>query len=235
MTDPLELARPAAAWLPRVPWNGMWALDAFCCQGGAGMGLYLAGYRVVGVDLDPQPRYPLAFVQGDAVAFTEQFGRRFHRAHASPPCQLYSLTQRIWDRDHPDLIGPAREALEGSGVPYAIENVERARPELRDPVVLCGTMFGLRTYRHRLVEFGGGAHADQPHHPGHDAQNTKMGRPIREGTHYHAVGHFSGVSQVKADMGVQWMDREGISECIPPAYGQWIGRRLLAADREAVG
>jgi DNA (cytosine-5)-methyltransferase 1 len=58
-----------------------------------------------------------------------------------------------------------------------------------------------------------------------------MGRPIRGGTYYHAVGNFSGVEEVRADMGVPWMSRDGIRECIPPAYGEWIGRRLREACR----
>jgi DNA (cytosine-5)-methyltransferase 1 len=111
-----------------------------------------AGFDVVGVDLFDQPRYPFEFHQGDAVAFLREHGHEFDAVHASPPCQRFSKAQRIMKNDHPDLIGPTREVLLELGVPYVIENVEDARPELIDPVTLCGASFGLHTYRHRLFE-----------------------------------------------------------------------------------
>ncbi|MGW7330467.1 SAM-dependent methyltransferase [Streptomyces sp. NPDC054840] len=203
-------------------------LDAFCCQGGAGMGYHWAGFNVSGVDLTAQTRYPLGFHQGDAVAFIREFGAGFDFIHASPPCQRYSRTQKIQGREHPDLIAPVRQALEATGRPWVIENVTEAAPELRDPVVLCAAVFGMRTYRHRLFETGGGFTLTPPAHHPHTAPLTKMGRPLREGDWYHAVGNFSNVPYVRADMDVPWMNRDGIRECIPPAYTHWIGRQVLA-------
>src|SRR5690242_15392989 len=102
-------------------------LDAFCCQGGAGMGYHLAGFEVVGVDISPQPNYPFEFVQADAVQYIRDHGREFDFIHASPPCQRYSAAQRIQGNSHPDLIAPTREAMQSTGRPWVIENVGGAR------------------------------------------------------------------------------------------------------------
>ncbi len=222
-------ARPAAGWLPTRPWNGLTVLDAFCCQGGASMGYHLAGYRVLGIDNAQQPRYPFEFVQGDAVEFIARHGYRFDLVAGSPPCQRYSLTQKIRGNDHPDLIAPTREAMRSTGRPYIIENVEEARGELITPVMLCGATFGLRTYRHRLFETGGGLHLGQPQHPVHGARVAKMGRPVAEGEFMHVVGNFSNVPLARSPevMGMPWASRDGLREAIPPAYTELIGRQAL--------
>lgn len=204
-------------------------LDAFCCQGGAGKGYADAGFDVTGVDLSPQPRYPFTFVQADAVAFIREYGAEFDFIHASPPCQHDSDCQRIQGNAHPDLIAPTRAALEATGRPWVIENVRGAVPKLRHPVMLCGPMFSLATYRHRYFEAGGRLHLPQLPHPDHTAPQAKMGRPVPPGHYGQFVGNFSGVPLARDVMGVPWMNRDGIRECIPPAYTEWIGRGYLAA------
>ncbi|MFE5828712.1 SAM-dependent methyltransferase [Streptomyces sp. NPDC056508] len=201
------------------------------------MGYHLAGFTVLGVDVDAQPRYPFAFVQADAVEFIRRYGHLFDSHSASPPCQLYSKTHRIMKNDHPDLIGPTREALEATGRPWVIENVVDAGPELRDPVMLCGATFGLETYRHRLFEAGGGFILDVPDHLEHVARTTKMGRPVQPGEFMHVVGNFTGVDKGREVMQMPWANRDGLREAIPPAYTEWIGARLgehLATQRTEV-
>ena len=137
-------------------------LDLYCKAGGCSMGYSHAGFEVVGVDIEPQPRYPFEFVQADAIEYVTAHGHEFDAIHASPPCQRYStMTKGRWqDRviEHPDLIAPTREALKVVGKPYSLENVEGARKELVNPVMLCGTMFDLKTKggsqlrRHRYFE-----------------------------------------------------------------------------------
>ncbi|MFJ7965779.1 SAM-dependent methyltransferase [Streptomyces sp. NPDC096324] len=214
MTQPTSIRRVRGR-RPRL-------LDLFCCQGGAGKGYDDAGFDVTGVDIAPQPRYPYAFVQADAIAYVLAHGAEFDFIHASPPCQFDSDCQRIQNNPHPDLIAPTRAALETTGRPWVIENVGGAVPKLRNPVMLCGPMFHLTTYRHRYFEAGGFI-LPQPSHPEHAVPQAKMGRPIPPGHYGQFVGNFSGVDHARHVMGVPWMNRDGIRECIPPAYARWTG------------
>jgi DNA (cytosine-5)-methyltransferase 1 len=127
-------------------------LDLFCCAGGASMGYHLAGFDVVGVDIDRQPHYPFEFHQADALEFPLD---GFDFIHASPPCQGYSKFIGMHDKDWPILVDDVRERLQASGMPWVIENIPQAR--LRDPILLCGSMFELRIAagdlrRHRHFE-----------------------------------------------------------------------------------
>jgi len=203
-------------------------LDLYCCEGGASAGYVAAGFRVVGVDLYPQPRYPHPFHQRDAIEFVQRYGRFFDAIHASPPCQRYSRTQRLQGNTHPDLIGPTREAILATGLPYIIENVPDARPELNEPFELCGSMFGLETYRHRLFETNFPVMLLPPHFP-HSVKTTKMGRRPQPGEFMHVVGNFSGIDRAREVMKMPWASRDGLREAIPPAYTEWIGRQLMEA------
>jgi DNA (cytosine-5)-methyltransferase 1 len=191
-------------------------LDLFSGAGGAGYGYHLAGYEVVGVDIRPQPRYPFEFVQADATDFPLD---GFDLIHASPPCQAYSATSVLNGNEHPRLIEPVRRRLRASGIPYVIENVKRA--PLISPVELCGAMFGLRTYDHRLFEAS--FRIPVPFHPGHVHPVAKMGRPAKPGEYIQVVGHFSGVQQARDAYGISWMARDELAQAIPPAFTLHIG------------
>ncbi len=197
-------------------------LDLFCCAGGAALGYYQAGFDVVGVDIHKQPNYPYEFVQWDALTF-DLTG--FHAIHASPPCQAFTKAQRIQSNAHPDLIDPIRQRLKAAGVPYVIENVPGA--PLIDPIMLCGAMFGLGTYRHRLFECSFPITA--PPHPKHIVPTTKMGRAPQAGEMMHVVGNFSGVKKARSAMRIDHMTRDELREAIPPAYTMYIGRELRKA------
>lgn len=199
-------------------------LDLFCCEGGAGVGYHRAGFNVVGVDIATQPRYPFEFVQADALEYLAEHGAKFDAIHASPPCQAWTNAQKINGNQHPELVEPVREILEVLGVPYVIENVPGA--PLRDPIELCGAMFGLGTYRHRLFESN--VKLSAPGHPKHKARTTKMGRPPVDGEFMHVVGNFSGVAKAREVMGMGWASRDGLREAIPPAYTNLVGGQLMA-------
>src|SRR4051812_36097550 len=113
-------------------------LDLYCGAGGSAMGYYRAGFHVVGVDICPQPNYPFEFIQVDAlralsavIAHDQVWfqGSSYDAIHASPPCQHFTKygngVKDIKER-YEDLIEPTRELLKQTGLPYIIENVERA-------------------------------------------------------------------------------------------------------------
>lgn len=206
-------------------------LDLFCCAGGAGYGYAQAGFEVTGVDIAPQPNYPFSFLHGDATKVTEAFIRSFDAVHASPPCQSYSTLNAYNHKSYPDLVAPVRAMLESAGVPYVIENVMQA--PLRNPVCLCGTMFGVPVYRHRGFETS--LHLTAPPHPKHSAICARNGYLPRAGQFMTVSGgkHSEAWRARAADaMGVPWTKtiRE-VCESIPPAYTKHIGGQIMAALR----
>jgi DNA (cytosine-5)-methyltransferase 1 len=213
-------------------------LDAYCGAGGATRGYQRAGFHVIGVDTAPQPHYcGDEFYQADAITFIRAYGHGFGAIHTSPPCQAYTLCQRIRNQAHADLVADTRDALIAAGRPWVIENVEGS--PLRDPVTLCGQTFpGLRVYRHRLFETSFTL-PPRPSCKPHRYPLCKMGRPPRPGEFMHVVGNFSGAAQAREAMGIAWMTRDELRESIPPAYTEYVGRYLMAAvadttDRQAV-
>lgn len=206
-------------------------LDLFCCAGGAGMGYHRAGFDVVGVDIEPQPRYPFLFVQDDALDFLARNWRHFDAIHASPPCQEYTPLHALHpDKRYPTLIEPTRELVESTGLPFVIENVMSAPLHKDRSVVLCGDNMGLRTVRHRRFEYGGGLVLDQLAHRPHRAPTATSRRRERWAAGWHVsitgdVGTYVGPEA----MGINWMNGAELCEAVPPAYTEHIGRQLVAA------
>lgn len=203
-------------------------LDLFCCAGGAARGYHDAGFDVVGVDIKPQPNYPFPFIQHDATTLDMRFVRSFDAIHASPPCQSYSpLGALSPHKSYPDLLAPTRALLTASGLPWVIENVMTAPLIKERSIVLCGGMFGLRTYRHRRFETSFPMVA--PEHPKHVALTATKQRKTRwaEGWHVSITGDVGTYVGPEA-MGIDWMTGNELCEAIPPAYTRWIGEQLLA-------
>jgi DNA (cytosine-5)-methyltransferase 1 len=219
------------------------ALDLFCCAGGASMGLHRAGFDVIGVDIRPQPRYPFRFVQADALRPPFDL-RQFDFIWASPPCQAHTALRKMWNaKPHADLIPQTRELLRASGVPYAIENVPGS--PLKSTLRLCGTMFDLRTpcgaelRRHRYFETSFIILAPTCRHGkatvsiyGEHARDRRRTITITGNTPQQNVVRnrdrqtFS-VDAARAAMGIDWMPMAALSQAIPPAYGEFIGRAAL--------
>lgn len=201
-------------------------LDLYCGGGGASYGYEQAGFTVTGVDNKPQPKYRGQFIQADALEYLSEFGHLYDVIHASPPCQAYSMASmqfRVSGKEYVDLIASTRDLLIASRKPYVIENVPGS--PLVNPVMLCGAMFGLRTYRHRLFESS--MHLEVPPHPVHVAKNTKMGRKPAGDEYIQYVGHFAGVAEVKRMTGLYWLGRDALAQSIPPQYTKYIGKQLM--------
>ena len=206
-------------------------LDLYCKAGGAGMGYHRAGWEVVGVDIEPQPRYPFRFVRADALEYLREHWREFDAIHASPPCQRYSaMTKGRWqDRvdEHPDLIEPTRRLLKETGLPYIIENVIGA--PLINPVRLCGSMFGLQSsagnplYRHRIFETNFLIGLTPP------CSHNKVSALPAVAVYGHSGGTSKrgdatfGIQARREAMGIDWMTGNELSQAIPPAYTEFIG------------
>lgn len=226
-------------------------LDLYCCQGGASRGYADAGFTVVGVDIDPQPKYPFPFLRMDALEAMRvllkggslSFGGVVLRLtdidalHASPPCQSFlnlgAVNRALGrDYDYPNLIGPTRELLVATGLPYVIENVEGAKQHMDSPARICGTGLGRPIRRHRLFE------SNVPivgvpcvHSAFREPRYWTGWRPNGEkrlSTVVQVYGNAGGQNEWPDAMGIDWMDRHGFVEAIPPDYTAHVGRQILA-------
>jgi len=195
-------------------------LDLFCCEGGAGKGYHDAGFDVVGVDIEAQPRYPFEFIQGDAVELLADadFLADFDAIHASPPCQAYANVT-AWRGDqsaHPDLVPPVLALLEAQHRPWIVENVENA--PIRPDYILCGSQFGLRIRRHRWF------------------QTSWRGFSLLPACQHRAtdIPFMHKAERAFADaLGGTWMTVQGGRQAIPPAYTEYLGGLLLEQLTEA--
>jgi len=189
------------------------------------MGYHRAGFEVVGVDNQVQKNYPFEFIKMDAFEALERFGPHFDAIHASPPCQGYSVMRNLgWHReiDYPLLIEPVRKKLETLGLPYVIENVMGAK---LDANYLCGAMFNLEFYRHRLFETN--FFWLSPGHPKHTFEQGMPGSPkpraVYTGRRLKYPNHWRLGSNA---MGIDWMNKKELTQAIPPAYTEYLGKVL---------
>jgi DNA (cytosine-5)-methyltransferase 1 len=219
-------------------------LDLFARAQGTSVGYARAGFQVTASDIGTYDRHPEIheFITADALDVLDDvaFCRTFDAIGASPPCQGYSRSIHLpGTHGALKLIVPVREKLERIGVPYVIENVESAsvRDEMKDPFRLCGTMFGLggvspdgvqrQLRRHRLFDSNVPIGAPSCRHTmptvgiyGHG--KTSAGRR----------GYGAGKEEAAQAMGIDWMVRDDLSQAVPPAFTEHIGRQLIARIAE---
>lgn len=207
----------------------MKALDLFCGAGGATKGLQRAGFHVTGVDVVRSPRYcGDAFVQADALEF-DLSGYDF--IWASPVCKRYSVMSRNLgiSSKHPDQIAALRTRLEESDTYWCIENVRGA--PLRRDVELCGTMFGLPLLRHRVFEANFSVVTSLS--CAHGGGEVPVYGNGTSRWHLRKLGRGVTIEEKRSAMGIDWMNRDELSQAIPPAYSEWIARAARAALAEA--
>ncbi len=202
-------------------------LDLFCGAGGAAVGYHRAGFEIVGVDIEPQPHYPFEFHQADALEYPLD---GFDVIHASPPCQDHSMLKNsAGEHGTGWMLEATINRLRHHGRPFVIENVVGA--VLPTAIELCGSSFGLGAAgfdlsRHRRFECSFPIMAPPCGHRrgktlgvyGHGTNSwhrLKLGRCIRE-------------AEKRQAMGIDWMTRGELSQAIPPAYTEYIGRQLMA-------
>ncbi len=207
-------------------------LDLFCGQGGCAVGYHRAGFDVFGVDIKAQPRYPFPMVVADALKPPFDL-RQFDAIHASPPCQAYSRSRNNGCHSSaPRLIDATRIILQASGKIWVIENVVGSK--LNNPVELCGAAFGLKSgifdlARHRLFEMSFYLLSPECCH--------RRGQTIGvygNGTnkwHREKFGRCITDSEKREAMGIDWMTRKGLTQAIPPAYTEYIGKQLMRIIR----
>lgn len=221
---------------------GLKILDLFSGAGGASAGYLRAGAdEVTDVDLFPQPDNPHPFVRADWKVYLEAHWMHYDFIHASPVCKGYAnVSTRVkssWDREIP-LV---RAALEATGKPYVIENVGSAVWDMKEPIRLCGSSFGLRVRRHRFFESNLPIVGKDCDHGWQDADKIYLRRgryskPTRSGV-CPVNGDGMQLLGVTAEeelrlrreaMGIDWMSWKPLTQAIPPAYTEYIGKQVIS-------
>lgn len=207
--------------------------DLYSGGGGAAAGYARAGFEVVGFDIVRQHVYPFEFHRADALD-VDLSG--FDVVHASPPCKTHTSlaslrhaapAQPLFD-PHVDLVPATRAKLAATGLPYVIENVVGA--PLIDPCTYCGSSFGLGVRRHRIFESNVPLtappcdHASQPHPVGVYGNGGAWTRTAPGGGGVKVAGKAAAVALGVTHTAYQ----PALSQMIPPAFTEHIGRQLMA-------
>lgn len=157
-------------------------------------------------------------------------------------------------KEYPNLIPQTRALLIASGVTFSIENVEGAPlGDSGNLTMLCGTMFGLQVpdgsaeiRRHRLFETsfsiplrpacqhsaeslsvtGNGLDSNRDRYVRRRAVSITGSTP-QTNTVTNKIRKTYSIHDARAAMGINWMTMKGLSQAIPPAYSEFIGRQAI--------
>ena len=194
------------------------------------MGYSRAGFEVTGVDLKHGKRYPFNYIRANVLEILAdiEFLNGFDVIHASPPCQTHSITKNLRiaqgkSTSKIDLIPETRAGLIQSSKPFIIENVMGS--PLIDPIMLCGSAFGLKVRRHRIFE-------SNIKLTGSLCDHKKQGRPVG------AYGSLNDeipnggktaktITEAREVMGIEWGIWTELVEAIPPIFTQYLGRQAI--------
>jgi DNA (cytosine-5)-methyltransferase 1 len=196
-----------------------------------------------------QPTYPFEFIQADALDVLAALFTRgrigpyaladFDAAHASPVCRDWtSLTAVAGTTGSAYLLVETLRLLRAQRLPFVVENVVGARAALRTPTLLCGSSFGLGVRRHRLFETAWPLASPPPclHGLQPEPVDVTGTGAARRGRRRDGGGGNSrkprDLAHAREVMGVDWMTRAELSQAIPPAYTEFIGRQLIQQVRE---
>jgi DNA (cytosine-5)-methyltransferase 1 len=229
-------------------------LDLGCGAGGVAEGWRRAGFRVIGIDIVPQPRFfrkiqrgdefyqadlmdVLRALERDRFWASEHWDEGEHGAFGTDDIDIVSLSApcQRWSRmssarpgiraQYPDLITPSRPLLRAIGLPYIIENVPGA--PLENWTELCCWQFGREMYRHRRFEPGNGLTLVAPPHRPHVTPASKAGHWV-PGTFFSMAGHVAPMWKAREVMGIEWMNREEMAEAVPPYMIEYLAYQVRA-------
>lgn len=215
-------------------------LDLFCAEGGAAVGYHRVFPRatIVGVDIVDRPRYPYEFVRADALTFDLD---GFDVIHASPPCQMFSVTKGFQAKQRVDMLRPMLRKLERLDVPWVVENVPGA--PMPEAVVVCGAALGntatdvdgtkLVLKRHRLfcsnvpIE-GTGCRCNAYRDKGYKVGGVYGAGPEirRNSGGIFRGGYVPNRDVCAALIGCEHMTKWGLAQAVPPSYTEFIARQL---------
>lgn len=231
-------------------------VDLCCGAGGCSKGYADAGFEVIGIDHKKQPRYPFRFIESDVLDIDLPDADIYHASPPCQLFSIGSKKYRNQGKQYPDVLTPLREKLQRVGKPFIIENVVGAplRKDLRLCGEMFGLrvlrhrifeLHGLTVLqpphmKHRLslregsavgVYGSNGTLYMLSHKNDYKQEYAKLKK--HKQSYYATVPGNGGNSysyqlgKWREAMGIDWMNKKELTQAIPPAYTEYIGRQII--------